>query len=613
MNRREFISFSGAVIIGTATGPGRLLGQEIKAGRESKIAWHRHAISRLFDGVVVRGRPLVHPDERIGLFDGFCRLIEGGKLGTEAGFGCDRPAGGCGSVQASLAHQIRCSAGGAEEDLLEATLTLRNDSDKSCEVFAGFLTGVRPCRNPAEQRVYVPLSAASLGDPDDRKPPRLKDCRQAVGSEGFACHYLEVQASDPLRTSTPAALLAPVVDIFADQGPCHVALFGTSTEPLMWEALQGVSSRGWRLGCRVRLEAGQRKALKAYLLVHFSDAARAWRVFHQFGHQDEFPAIAWPRDVRVHYYDFLSGGEAGGPRGGGYDLDLQHFGEFHVGMATQHGYYLSCGDFIHPDRKEWRAMPGDAAGPVTMTIEKMKARVDATRKAGVRSAIYMHYAILDEGSPLFEKMKDSILVDAAGRPTPFGWVGPDTVKKTWRMSQNAKSWRDHLVQQAAWIMELLGPDAIVLDETFVAWGWEHHKERSGRLSAGGIELMKELRATVRSFGPDKALFASDCSMANFCLWGDGEGGDHCYDRLLGHELYRKPPVRYVAALGRKAWLPCAWLYKSLWPAQMDLARKVGAAVSVTNGWGDNLGLTRLPRETKEQMLRDIDGLVASSA
>jgi hypothetical protein len=98
-------------------------------------------------------------------------------------------------------------------------------------------------------------------------------------------------------------------------------------------------------------------------------------------------------------------------------------------------------------------------------------------------------------------------------------------------------------------------------------------------------------------------------MANFCLWGDGEAGDHCYDRLLAQELYRQPPIRYMAALGNKAWLPCAWLYNSLWPVQMDLARKVGAAVSVTNGWGDNFGLTRLAPADKQRMLRDIDSLV----
>jgi len=179
------------------------------------------------------------------------------------------------------------------------------------------------------------------------------------------------------------------------------------------------------------------------------------------------------------------------------------------------------------------------------------------------------------------------------------------------MSPNAPKWRDHLVQQAQWIMELLNPDAIVLDETFSALGYDYRKNQRGPLSRGGIELMRRLRKTVRSFGPDKALFASDCSMANFCMWGDGEAGDHCYDRLLGHELYRKPPIRYQAALGSKAWIPCAWMFKSLWPVQMDLARKTGAAVGVSNGWGDNLGLTHLPEDVRKQMLADINSLVST--
>ena len=79
--------------------------------------------------------------------------------------------------------------------------------------------------------------------------------------------------------------------------------------------------------------------------------------------------------------------------------------------------------------------------------------------------------------------------------------------------------------------------------------------------------------------------------------------------MLGHELYRQPPIRYPAALGNKSWLPCAWLYKSLWPVQVDLARKVGAAVGVTNGWGDGFGLTRLPQDARAQMLSDIASLV----
>jgi hypothetical protein len=608
MNRREFISAGGAALLGTAIGR-RLLASGTQPASSLGIAWHRDEGSKLFDQVTISGRPLVNHEEKTGLFDAFCQLLEDGKPGAETSLGTSRPAGEMGPVRIALSHQLRRSAGESKENLLEAALSVANKGDKPVEIITGFLSGARPTPNPADQQTYVPLTASTLGDADDDKRRRLKNCRQKVAPDGFLGHYLEPRASDLHNSTTRAALLAPVVDVFGDAGPCHVAFFGASTQAAYFEALQGPSSRAWRIGHRQRLAPGESVNLKAWLLPHAGDAATAWGVFHQYGHHDEFSAIAWPHDVRVHYYDFLGPVETDGHRGGGYDADLAHFAEFHVGMATQHGYYLSYGDFIHPDRKEWKAMPTDPAGPVTMTLEKVKARVDATRKAGVHPAIYMHYAILDEGSPIFEKMRDSIQIDEHGKPVPFGWVGPDTIKKSWRMSQNSRQWRDHLVQQAHWIMELWNPDAIVLDETFAAWGWDHHPDRAGPLSTGGIQLMRELRAAVRSYGPDKALFASDCSMANFCLWGDGEAGDHCYDRLLGQELYRQPPIRYMAALGKKAWLPCAWLYNSLWSVQMDLARKTGAAVGVTNGWGDGFGLTRLPPADKERMLRDIATLV----
>lgn len=441
-----------------------------------------------------------------------------------------------------------------------------------------------------------PRTLTELGDPWDM-------VRTVLG-DGTLIHY----ARDDFAVLCG---LAPVVDVFSEEGPYRVALFGSSLEPVFFQALEGTPTTAWRMGRRVRLEPGQALEMKAYLLLHTGDATRAWAAFHQFAHQEDFQPIEWTREFRAHYYDFLSAAGAEGPRGGGYDADLEHFGAFHIGMATQHGYYLSYGDFIHPDRKEWPAMPGDPRGPVPMSLEKVRARVDATRRAGVHPMIYLHYTILDEGSPLFEEMKDSRMVDASGEPVSFGWRGPDVIEKTWKMSVASPIWRDHLVQQAHWVMELLDPDGIVLDETFTAWGYDHHPDRTGPTSAGGIELMRRLRATVRSFGPDKALFASDFSMGNLCLWGDGEGGDHCYDRLLGNPLYRRTPVRYMAPLGDKPWQPCAWLFKSLWPAQVDLARKVGAGVGLTNGWGDNIGLARLPEEIGRHMIRDIESLLSS--
>jgi hypothetical protein len=220
----------------------------------------------------------------------------------------------------------------------------------------------------------------------------------------------------------------------------------------------------------------------------------------------------------------------------------------------------------------------------------------------------MHMSLLDEGTPLFERLKDSIVAGPDGRPIGFGWQGPDTVKRTWKMSVAAPAWRDHLLQQARWIMELLDPDAIVMDETFAALGYDHHPQRRGPLSPGGIELVQKLRALVRSFGPHRAFLTSDCSISNMVLWADGEAGDHAYAGLLGHPLYRQSPVRYLAALGAKPWCPCAWAFHRFWSKQMELARATGAGIGVSNGWIEFTGLARLPPSVRQRTVRDIESL-----
>jgi hypothetical protein len=281
-------------------------------------------------------------------------------------------------------------------------------------------------------------------------------------------------------------------------------------------------------------------------------------------------------------------------------------------MATQHGYYPSYGDYVHPDRRHWQAMVSDPAGAASMSLDKMKARVEATRRAGAHPAIYLHMSLFDEASPLFGRLKDSIVLDAAGQPMDFGWNGPDVVKRAWKMSVASPAWRDHLLQQARWIMELFDPDAIVVDETFAALGYDHHPGRAGPLAPHGIALMRKMRELLRSFGSRKALLTSDCSMSNMVMWADGEAGDHAYASLLGHPLYRQSPVRCLAALGGKPWRPCAWNFQKFWPQQVELARAVGAGVGVSNGWSEFTGLARLPAAVRQRMIRDIESLLHDS-
>jgi hypothetical protein len=159
-------------------------------------------------------------------------------------------------------------------------------------------------------------------------------------------------------------------------------------------------------------------------------------------------------------------------------------------------------------------------------------------------------------------------------------------------------------------MEILDPDAIVMDETFAGMGYDFHPDRVGATSGYAIDFYKKMRSLIKSFGKDKAFLTSDCSMSPFVLWADGECGDHAYPEILGHQLYNQEPVRYLAALGKKPWRPCAWDFQRMWDKQISLARQVGSGVGVSNGWIDYTGLKGLADPMRKKIVDDINTLIA---
>ncbi|MBN1507150.1 MAG: hypothetical protein JW955_09915 [Sedimentisphaerales bacterium] len=104
MNRREFISACGAALSCAATGSDLIFGAEPGRSDSPGIVWHRHEDSGLFDLVAVDGRSLIDIEEDIGPFDGFCHVIDAGKLGREVLLRRDQPRGECGPFQISLGH-----------------------------------------------------------------------------------------------------------------------------------------------------------------------------------------------------------------------------------------------------------------------------------------------------------------------------------------------------------------------------------------------------------------------------------------------------------------------------------------------------------------------------
>lgn len=568
-----------------------------------RLRWKRKG--KVFTSVSFTGQPVHQPSH---LLDATVRLIDESPS-REILLDASQPEFSCDQFKAGLGHRLSKSGKNSDEDLLEAALTLSNRSSKPLKFELAFTTSVQPSDEIKNQHVYVTMNASALFK-DQRFAALgvdsfLKDDNQLIGTEDFTCHYLEPMASFPYIRETKALLLAPVIDIFHPGKDLSVALFTASDHPVQFCHSNGI----WKAGRQITLPPGKEMKFNCWLMPHQGNSLIPWFAFHRFAHRDEFSVPDWVHEMRVHYYDFLSSEDGeNGRRGNGYEGDLPYFREFHVGMATQHGYYPAIGDYIHPDRKTWQAMRGDKNGPAEMSLEKMKERIKNTRLNGAKAAVYMHAALFDDASDYFPGINDCIQVDGNGQRMNFGWTGPDTAGHTWRSSLASPLWRDHLLQQAAWILEILDPDAIVMDETFAGLGYDFHPGRIGPTSSYAIDFYKKMRSLTKSFGKDKAFFSSDCSMSPFVLWADGECGDHAYSSLLGHPLYNQEPVRYLAALGNKPWRPCAWHFQHMWDNQMNLARQVGSGVGVSNGWIEYTGLKRLPDPARKRILEDINSL-----
>ncbi len=586
MNRRLFLALcaSGA-LPGAAATPRRLHCPRVSLDNALRIAWRKPAGSDVFEGVECDGYPLVFRGSH-------------GVLSASSG-----------SEKLPVRHRLLRVRGTGGEDALEATVTLRNTGTRSETQTLTFATSTHPVRTYGAERVHFPLNA---GPHQQLKPlgmTALLECDQPA-PRNFA-YYLEPAGSDPKTTTTPRLLLIPLACRHNPAVPWKVSLFGTPERP--WKLASVDTSQGetgWTASTRITLQPGESITEKFYLLIHSGGPEVAWQAFHQLAHPDPLTPIAWLDDVKVHYYDYLSPGGAGGKRGLGYEEDAAHFRECQVGLATQHGYYPVWGDFIHPDRKTWLAMPSDAQGPVEMSLEKLRERCRLARSAGAKAALYLHAGGFDPTSRAARQLEDAVQIGPDGKRQIYAWDGPDiaVANASWSMSMAAPEWRKYLLQQAQWIMELINPDAIVVDETFAGLGYDHHPSRKGIISPHMIQWTRDLRKLLRGFGPDKALLTSDCSLSSFVMWADAEGGDHVYSSMLGAAAYRRAPVRYLSALGRRPWIPCAWNTQSLWAEQMDFARKTGAAVGVGNGWIEFAGLAGLPPALRRKMIADINTL-----
>jgi len=117
-----------------------------------------------------------------------------------------------------------------------------------------------------------------------------------------------------------------------------------------------------------------------------------------------------------------------------------------------------------------------------------------------RAGIYLHTVLFDDGSPLFNLFENSILVGPDGQKKKFEWKADDTAKQNWWMSLASEDWTNHLLKQAEYIMEILNPDAIVVDETFlcvgVSNGWEEYTGLNALDASTRNRLLRDIKILI---------------------------------------------------------------------------------------------------------------------
>ncbi len=349
MLRRDFITLAGAGLLGTGFNP-EAFGNSDSGG---KIKWIRKTDCRLLSQVECDQEPF-NRNPSTGVLDVIITFSDQEKNQPDFRLSPGKENITNNQVNASLIHKLHKTGPGPYEDLLEAILKLRNTGNTSRSIDLSFVTSAHSSEKFDDQHVYIPVSAAGLFK-DTRhasigSQSFVTDCDQQISRNSFECNYLEPMAGNPLKRKTKALILAPVIDSFYPGTDWRVSLFTESEYAYEFKSEPDFQNiPGWSAGKRINLNPGEEKTYRCFLHIHQGDSYGCWSAFHKFGHGDRLKVPDWLREIRVHYYDFLSSanGEKG-HRGDGYESDMQYFREYHVGLATQHGYYHAIGDFIQP-------------------------------------------------------------------------------------------------------------------------------------------------------------------------------------------------------------------------------------------------------------------------
>ena len=320
---------------------------------------------------------------------------------------------------------------------------------------------------------------------------------------------------------------------------------------------------------------------------------------------------AWTDGVQLVYYDYLS------DRGKGWFDNLTALAnrippiDRSKVAVCMHGWYDYFQQYAFDDRSKkllesWTAFPGTYKVP--MSIAEMHRRMRFAKELGFRVLLYFADGTnSDSGAPNFHS--SYLLLDKNGARFP-GWKGPDSVGQPYMMDPSVpglRAWyRDYL---KALLDEYANDvDGFVWDETFYIKPNFISDGSAGPQYADRamMSLVSELTQLVQSYhkrNPDLVFLASDIGVTSYALVSNGTFQDSAMDPYLwGPSLF---------ANYRNCLWSCNWYPVSKKDRNVLAADKYGFAQALSDGWEDDQGPAKMPKEILDEVIARFAKNVAS--
>jgi hypothetical protein len=350
------------------------------------------------------------------------------------------------------------------------------------------------------------------------------------------------------------------------------------------------------------------------LYLHDGDDDEAIEGFFQHAIPNCVRGPGWLHNVAMVHYDYLS------EKGEGWFRDIDRLVELIPPddrarlVLTLHGWYDLLGRYCFDEESQkldarWTVMPqGDRS---EMSLEEMHRRIAYARARGFRVLLYFADGMaIDSGAPNYGE--EIVFREPDGTLRKHHWAGPDTITQTYVMNPLHPRVENFFRGYTRALLDEFGSeiDGLTWDETFTT--------RLGDLSRGMYPgyadrafmlLCSELRNLIKARNPELAFLASDCTglrlpqedgsywsatPAQNALLFDGTYQDsQCSPAAWQYGLF--PNYRNVL------W-SCNWQPTKNFEWTALGVRAFGAPAAISNGWGENKGISRYSEQETDKIM-----------